>query len=174
MITDILQEQLSKLLGNLSIYYSAPKILNNLQTQVENLKNNSTDIEDEGIIFKYEYDINKLYDDYYKLKDTIEDIIENTDKINNVINKVSNFNLSIDYLKTLGEDYEIVKKYSTVVPQTINELEIFNENVNTLQLAILEKSGAYILKKPVSKWEVVAGVGIGALCIYFLYKGFLK
>ena len=173
MITDILQEQLSRLLGNLSIYYSAPKILNNLQTQIDNLKNNSTDIDDESLIFKYEYDINKLYDDYYKLKDTIEDIIENTDKINNVINKVSNFNLSIDYLKTLGDDYEIVKKYSTVIPATINELEIFNDNVNTLQLAILEKSGAYILKKPVSKWEIVAGIGLGIFGI-FMIKRFFK
>lgn len=173
MITDILQEQLSKLLGNLSVYYSAPKILNNIQTQIDNLKNNSTDIEDEGLIFKYEYDINKLYDDYYKLKDTIEDIIENTDKINNVINKVSNFNLSIDYLKTLGEDYEIVKKYSTVVPKTINELDIFIDNVNTLQLAILEKSGSYILKNPVSKWKIVAGIGLGIFGIFIL-KGFFK
>lgn len=173
MITDILQEQLSKLLGNLSVYYSAPKILSNIQSQIDNLKSNSTDIDEEGLIFKYEYDINKLYDDYYKLKDTIEDIIENTDKINNVINKVSNFNLSIDYLKTLGDDYEIVKKYSTVVPKTINELDIFIDNVNTLQLAILEKSGAYILKKPISKWEIVAGIGLGILGI-FMIKGFFK
>lgn len=173
MITDILQEQLSKLLGNLSVYYSAPKILSNIQSQIDNLKSNSTDIDEEGLIFKYEYDINKLYDDYYKLKDTIEDIIENTDKINNVINKVSNFNLSIDYLKTLGEDYEIIKKYSTVVPKTINELDIFIDNVNTLQLAILEKSGAYILKKPISKWEIVAGIGLGILGI-FMIKGFFK
>lgn len=173
MITDILQEQLSKLLGNLSVYYSAPKILSNIQSQIDNLKNNSTDIDEEGLIFKYEYDINKLYDDYYKLKDTIEDIIENTDKINNVINKVSNFNLSIDYLKTLGDDYEIIKKYSTVVPKTINELDIFIDNVNTLQLAILEKSGAYILKKPISKWEIVAGIGLGILGI-FMIKGFFK
>lgn len=173
MITDILQEQLSKLLGNLSVYYSAPKILSNIQSQIDNLKNNSIDIDEEGLIFKYEYDINKLYDDYYKLKDTIEDIIENTDKINNVINKVSNFNLSIDYLKTLGEDYEIIKKYSTVVPKTINELDIFIENVNTLQLAILEKSGAYILKKPISKWEIVAGIGLGILGV-FMIKGFFK
>lgn len=173
MITDILQEQLSKLLGNLSVYYSAPKILSNIQSQIDNLKSNSTDIDEEGLIFKYEYDINKLYDDYYKLNDTIEDIIENTDKINNVINKVSNFNLSIDYLKTLGEDYEIIKKYSTVIPKTINELDIFIDNVNTLQLAILEKSGAYILKKPISKWEIVAGIGLGFLGL-FMIKGFFK
>lgn len=166
MVMDILKQQLSTLLANLSIFYQSGQILKNIKSQIESLEN----VVDEGVYFKYVYDYEKLYNEYKELEKTTNEIIENSGKISDVINKVSNFNLSIDYFKTLGDDYSIVERYSKLIPDTISRLDIFRENLEILQVAILNQSGAYILKKQTSKLEYALGIGAGIVSLYFFYK----
>lgn len=166
MVMDILKQQLSTLLANLSVFYQSEQILKNIKSQIESLEN----VIDESLYFKYVYDYEKLYNEYKELEKTTDEILQNSGKISDVINKVSNFNLTIDYFKSLGDDYSIVERYAKVIPDTISRLDIFRENLETLQVAILNQSGAYILKKQTSKLEYALGIGLGTIAIYFLYK----
>ena len=166
MVMDILKQQLSTLLANLSVFYQSEQILKNIKSQIESLE----DVVDEGIYFKYVYDYEKLYNEYKELEKTTNEILENSGKISDIINKVSNFNLTIDYFKTLGDDYSIIERYSKLIPDTISRLDIFRENLEILQVAILNQSGAYILKKQTSTLEYVLGIGLGGAFIVVLYK----
>lgn len=170
MITDILKQQLSTLLANLSVFYSSEQILKNIKSQINSLENKI----DESLYFKYVYDYEKLYNEYKELEKTTNEIIENSGKISDVINKVSNFNLTIDYFKSLGDDYSIIERYSQIIPDTISKLDIFRENLEILQVAILNQSGSYILKKQTSKLEYILGIGFGGVLIYVIYKYLFK
>lgn len=170
MVTDILKQQLSTLLANLSIFYQSEQILKNIKTQIESLEN----IIDESLYFKYVNDYEKLYNEYKELEKTTDEILQNSGKISDVINKVSSFNLTIDYFKTLGDDYSIVERYAKIIPDTISRLDIFRENLETLQVAILNQSGAYILKKQTGKLEIILGFGLGIISIYTILKIFKR
>lgn len=170
MVIEMLKNQLSSLLANLSVFYQSETILKSIKKQIENLQ----DTVDEGLYFKYVYDYEKLYNEYKELEKTTNEILENSGKISDVINKVSNFNLTIDYFKTLGDDYSIIERYSKVIPDTIKRLDYFRENLETLQLAILNQTGAYMLKKPTPLWEYFAGAGVVLFAIYSVYQLYIK
>lgn len=170
MVIDILKQQLSQLLGDLSLFYQSETILKNIKKQIESLE----DVVDDGLYFKYVYDYEKLYNEYKELDKTVNEIVENSGKISNVINKVSNFNLTIDYFKSLGDDYSIIERYSKIIPDTLSRLDIYIENLETLQMAILNQSGGYILKKKTSTIEKIATVGLGVVSIYIIYRYLLK
>lgn len=166
MITDILKSQLSELLGNLSIFYSSSKILTSIKNQIDNLTG-KIDIE---LLNNYQKDYQYLLTENKELDTDINDIINNSGKISDIINKVSSFNLSIDYIKSLGDDYSIIEKYSTLIPKTISKLKTHIENLETLQLAILNQTGQYSLKLPMTTTQKVLIAGVIVTLLYGVFK----
>lgn len=166
MITDILKSQLSELLGNLSIFYSSSKILTSIKNQIDNLTG-KIDIE---LLNNYQKDYQYLLTENKELDTDINDIINNSGKISDIINKVSSFNLSIDYIKSLDNDYSVIEKYSTLIPKTISKLKTHIENLETLQLAILNQTGQYSLKLPMTTTQKVLIATAIVTLLYGVFK----
>lgn len=165
MIPEILKEQLSALLGNLSVFYSSSKILNSINNQITNLEGKI----DNALLLKYKTDYEKLKKENTELDNTINDIITNSGKINDLINKISNFSLSIDYIKSFTDDYGLLEKYATVVPQTLTKLNDHIENLETLQLAILNQTGQYSLKTSLSLGQKIIIGSVVLVCLIGVY-----
>lgn len=167
MITDILRQQLADLLGNLSLYYSSGNILNSIKLQINSLKGKVSD----ELINTYQKDFNILENEYKKLDDNVNDIISNSSKIQDLINKVSNFSWTMEYFKSVYEnDYSLIEKYAKIVPQTIKDINIFNENLQTLQLAIINQTGQYSLKSPMSTKTKILIISVMGLIAFGVYK----
>lgn len=167
-ITDYLKEQLSILLGDLSVFYSSSKVLNSIKLQIDNLK--KSDINQE-LINKYQQDYELLVKENKELDDTINDIINNSSKISSAINTISDFSLSLDYVKNVSNEYSILEKYSTIIPKTITKLNYHIENLETLQLAIINQTGQYSLKN--TKYTLaqkIIIISVLGLCLFGVYK----
>jgi hypothetical protein len=166
-ITDYLKEQLSILLGDLSVFYSSSKVLNSIKSQIDNLKKSNINQE---LINKYQQDYELLVKENKELDDTINDIINNSSKISSAINTISDFSLSVDYIKNVSNEYDVLEKYSTIVPKTITKLNNHIENLETLQLAIINQTGQYSLKNTgytvLQKIIIATAVCVALLGVY--------